>query len=332
MDEAELVVFEPPGGLAVDRVDLEVGADIGHEFVRRGAIEPLLQLVETLDVEERHLIGVIRIARLHRLQRQVGERLLVEQPRRLVAAHVLANRRHRRDAMGAERQEEAVGTVREVGSEQGHTLLASAGAGQPNVDGAEPMLSLGGREGGLDHAPVGLGDHVEKAHADDGFGRLAGEPVNGAYGVADLAVGVELDQRVGGGERERHEAIAVCPQAGNDGGLVNHDVCGSRSRGSTPIGQSASLGAPGSGRYSYLPIIHLVFANLKTWLIGIHHGVSHQHLQAYLNEFTFRFNRRFYPFNAFRSLLGIAGDTSAPTYAELYSGEWRHPTCSGHGC
>ena len=38
-----------------------------------------------------------------------------------------------------------------------------------------------------------------------------------------------------------------------------------------------------------------------------------------------------YPFNAFRSLLGIAGDTSAPTYAELYSGEWRHPTCSGHG-
>ena len=81
----------------------------------------------------------------------------------------------------------------------------------------------------------------------------------------------------------------------------------------------------------YLPIIQLVFANLKTWLIGIHHGVSHQHLQAYLNEFTFRFNRRFYPFNAFRSLLGIAGDTSAPTYAELYSGEWRHPTCSGHG-
>ena len=82
----------------------------------------------------------------------------------------------------------------------------------------------------------------------------------------------------------------------------------------------------------YLPIIHLVFANLKTWLIGIHHGVSHQHLQAYLNEFTFRFNRRFYPFNAFRSLLGIAGDTSAPTYAELYSGAWRHPLNSHSKC
>jgi len=76
----------------------------------------------------------------------------------------------------------------------------------------------------------------------------------------------------------------------------------------------------------FMPIIHLVFSNLKTWLNGIHHGVSAKHLQAYLNEFTFRFNRRFYPFNAFRSLLGIAGDATAPTYAGLYSGEWQHPS------
>ena len=82
----------------------------------------------------------------------------------------------------------------------------------------------------------------------------------------------------------------------------------------------------------FLPISHLVFANLKTWLAGTHHGVSARHLQAYLNEFTFRFNRRFYPFNAFRSLLGIAGNTTAPTYAELYSGDWAHPTSSGRMC
>jgi len=82
---------------------------------------------------------------------------------------------------------------------------------------------------------------------------------------------------------------------------------------------------------AFLPIIHLVFSNLKTWLRGIHHGVSPQHLQAYLNEFTFRFNRRFYPFNAFRSLLGIAGGVTAPTYAELYSGESRHTISSRLG-
>lgn len=81
----------------------------------------------------------------------------------------------------------------------------------------------------------------------------------------------------------------------------------------------------------YLPIIHLVFSNLKSWLRGCHHGVSAKHLQAYLNEFTFRFNRRFYPFNAFRSLLGIGGEVSAPTYAALYDGDWQHPTVSDHG-
>lgn len=80
---------------------------------------------------------------------------------------------------------------------------------------------------------------------------------------------------------------------------------------------------------TFLPIIHLVFSNLKTWLRGIHHGVSEQHLQAYLNEFTFRFNRRFYPFNAFRSLLGIAGDVSAPTYAQLYAKKSRNTIPSG---
>lgn len=80
---------------------------------------------------------------------------------------------------------------------------------------------------------------------------------------------------------------------------------------------------------TFLPIIHLVFSNLKTWLRGIHHGVSPQHLQAYLDEFTFRFNRRFYPFNAFRSLLGIAGDITAPTYAELYAKKSRSTASSG---
>lgn len=81
----------------------------------------------------------------------------------------------------------------------------------------------------------------------------------------------------------------------------------------------------------YLPIIHLVFSNLKGWLRGCHHGVSEQHLQAYLNEFTFRFNRRFYPFNAFRSLLGIGTETAAPTYRELYDGDWKHPISVGCG-
>lgn len=42
-----------------------------------------------------------------------------------------------------------------------------------------------------------------------------------------------------------------------------------------------------------LPRVHRVVSLLKRWLLGTHHGaVSQVHLDYYLDEFTFRFNRR----------------------------------------
>jgi transposase-like protein len=42
-----------------------------------------------------------------------------------------------------------------------------------------------------------------------------------------------------------------------------------------------------------LPRVHRVISLLKRWLLGTHQGaVGHDHLDDYLNEFTFRFNRR----------------------------------------
>ena len=42
-----------------------------------------------------------------------------------------------------------------------------------------------------------------------------------------------------------------------------------------------------------LPRVHLVASLLKRWLLGTHQGaVSSEHLAYYLDEFTFRFNRR----------------------------------------
>jgi len=42
-----------------------------------------------------------------------------------------------------------------------------------------------------------------------------------------------------------------------------------------------------------LPNVHLVIALVKRWLLGTHQGaVSEKHLQYYLDEFSFRFNRR----------------------------------------
>jgi hypothetical protein len=42
-----------------------------------------------------------------------------------------------------------------------------------------------------------------------------------------------------------------------------------------------------------LPRVHRVASLLKRWLLGTHQGaVSREHLDYYLDEFTFRFNRR----------------------------------------
>ena len=42
-----------------------------------------------------------------------------------------------------------------------------------------------------------------------------------------------------------------------------------------------------------LPGVHLVASLLKRWLIGtLHYGIADTHLPYYLDEYTFRFNRR----------------------------------------
>jgi len=68
----------------------------------------------------------------------------------------------------------------------------------------------------------------------------------------------------------------------------------------------------------HLPMIHIVFGNLDAWLLGTHHGVSSVHLQGYLNEFVFRFNRRFWPMVGFDSVLKIAARVESPTYKDFY--------------
>lgn len=66
-------------------------------------------------------------------------------------------------------------------------------------------------------------------------------------------------------------------------GLAHHGYT-HRPRQVSGSGQTAS---------TLLPRVHRVAALLKRWLLGVHQGaVSHAHLDAYLDEFTFRFNRR----------------------------------------
>lgn len=55
----------------------------------------------------------------------------------------------------------------------------------------------------------------------------------------------------------------------------------------------SSLRASGDPAYVAMPEVHRVASLLKCWLLGTHQGaVGHDQLEYYLDEFTFRFNRR----------------------------------------
>ena len=79
-----------------------------------------------------------------------------------------------------------------------------------------------------------------------------------------------------------------------------------------------------------LPHVHRVAALLKRWLIGTHQGAV-EHLDYYLDEYTFRFNRRR---SRHRGKLLPACTTARPlptTYSEmvqhLRGGPANHKTC-----
>jgi transposase-like protein len=77
-----------------------------------------------------------------------------------------------------------------------------------------------------------------------------------------------------------------------------------------------------------MPGVHRVASLLKRWILGTHQGsITPDHLQSYLEEFTFRFNRR----NArerglvFRRLLEQATVTAPVTEADvIYGYGWEH--------
>ena len=70
-----------------------------------------------------------------------------------------------------------------------------------------------------------------------------------------------------------------------------------------------------------LPWVHRAFSNLKVWALGVYHGLRRKHVQSYLDEFVFRFNRRRTRHAAFRSLLGIAAGQAPFSYNMLISPE-----------
>ncbi len=78
------------------------------------------------------------------------------------------------------------------------------------------------------------------------------------------------------------------------------------------LSQSAMKRATG-WHTSAAPGVDRVISNLKTWLRGTHHGVGADHLDAYLDEFVFRFNRRHNQAAGFAALLGLTTEVPPST-------------------
>lgn len=68
-----------------------------------------------------------------------------------------------------------------------------------------------------------------------------------------------------------------------------------------------------------LPWTHKIIANAKAVFAGPHRGVSRKHLQGYLSEVCYRFNRRFWGREVFHRLLFACASTSTITRDELMS-------------
>jgi len=67
----------------------------------------------------------------------------------------------------------------------------------------------------------------------------------------------------------------------------------------------------------HLKWLHTIISNAKAYIAGTYHGLGSRHLQSYLDEYSFRFNRRKFKGQLFNRLLNACVLTDTITYNEL---------------
>ena len=58
---------------------------------------------------------------------------------------------------------------------------------------------------------------------------------------------------------------------------------------------------------------------LKRWALGTYQRLRRKHVDAYLDEFVFRYNRRFHRHVSFATVLGLAAHRKPETYRDIIS-------------
>ena len=67
----------------------------------------------------------------------------------------------------------------------------------------------------------------------------------------------------------------------------------------------------------HLKWLHVVLSNAKAFILGTFHGLDEKHMQRYLNEFCYRFNRRHFEGQGFFRLLASCASSKTITCHEL---------------
>jgi transposase-like protein len=133
---------------------------------------------------------------------------------------------------------------------------------------------------------------------DDAFfgGSAAGKRVRGAENKTQVIVSVEnRGKRAGFAKMTLVETLdspsveALAQRAAIEGATIRTDGYSSyrvlakhdKQGGKTVYSKDAP---------TMLPWVHTLIGNAKAFLRGTYHGVSHKHLQGYLDEFCYRFN------------------------------------------
>ena len=137
-------------------------------------------------------------------------------------------------------------------------------------------LGAGGRSRGK-KTPVAVACEVLSPKAM-GRIRLARLPDASALAIADF-----LERNVEPG------SVLLCDDWASYGPALSE----LRARGLHYTTKTTTLSRSGTRAHLVHPHVHRVASLLKRWLLGTHQGaVRDQHLDAYLDEFVFRFNRR----------------------------------------
>lgn len=172
-------------------------------------------------------------------------------------------------------------------------------------------------------SPIGILKLVKEVEVDETYvgGHHEGKRGRGADGKTLVAVAVEKNGKKMG--RSRLKVVSSASKEDLVGFIEDHveketivHTDGLASYGNMD-GYRHEPHKKSKENKHVLPRLHVVVANLKMWLRGTYNRLPIKHLQRYLDEFTFRFNRRMKTSSIFCILLSRCLSTPTITYADL---------------